>query len=202
MRFTLTPTPSNTATPSLTPSNTPSYTPTGTVCPGLTPTMTPSVSLSPTITPTNTTTPTSTIQLTPTQTPTISPTICGNGIWTICNYDCGGGTVNDVGINSNFIGTLPLGPSNFPLTSTLCGSVSNPSGVVNGLNTIQINHTTNIQGNGNCLSVFIYLNGNLGIPDFEYFTTSSSPINVVNDVDLRICDDVRIEIRCYEGECP
>jgi len=78
MRFTLTPTPSNTATPSLTPSNTPSYTPTGTVCPGLTPTMTPSVSLSPTITLTNTATPTGTIVLTPTntETPTPTPTYC------------------------------------------------------------------------------------------------------------------------------
>jgi hypothetical protein len=200
---------SNTPTPSITASVTPTYSPTGTVCPDSTPTQTPSnsptrMTPTPTQTPTHTqtSTPTSTIVTTPTQTPTISPTRCGNGIWTICNSDCGGGTVNDVGINSNFIGTLPLGPSNFPLTSTLCGSVSNPGGVINGNNSIQVNHTTNIQGTSNCLAIFIFLNGNLGVPDFEYFTNSSSPINVVNDVYLRICDDVRIEIRCYEGACP
>ena len=64
----------------------------------------------------------------------------GDGIWTVSNYDCGLGTVNDVGINSNFMGSLPLGPSTFPLTSTLGGSRQYPNGVVNGSNTIQINH--------------------------------------------------------------
>jgi len=66
MRFTLTPTPSNTATPSNTPSNTPSYTPTGTICPGLTPTAT----ATPPVTQTLTASPTGTIQTTPTNTPT------------------------------------------------------------------------------------------------------------------------------------
>jgi hypothetical protein len=79
MRFTLTPTPSNTATPSLTPSNTPSYTPTGTVCPGLTPTAT----ATPPVTQTNTSTPTGTIQTTPTTTPpptnTPTATLGGGG---------------------------------------------------------------------------------------------------------------------------
>ena len=70
MRLTLTPTPSNTATPSLTPSNTPSYTPTGTVCPGLTPTATATPPITQTITPS----PTSTIVLTPTNTPTNTET--------------------------------------------------------------------------------------------------------------------------------
>jgi len=69
MKFTQTPTPSITATPSMTPSVSPSYTPTGTVCPGLTPTMTPSNSATPPNTPTNTQTPTQTINLTPTPTP-------------------------------------------------------------------------------------------------------------------------------------
>ena len=74
MRFTLTPTPSNTATPSLTPSNTPSYTPTGTACPGLTPTATRTPTMTQTITQTITSTPTGTIQTTPTNTatPTVS----------------------------------------------------------------------------------------------------------------------------------
>jgi hypothetical protein len=70
MRFTLTPTPSNTATPSLTPSNTPSYTPTGTVCPGLTPTATSTPPVTQTLTPS----PTGTIVLTPTNTPTYTNT--------------------------------------------------------------------------------------------------------------------------------
>ena len=54
MKFTQTPTPSITATPSMTPSVSPSYTPTGTVCPGLTPTATstPIPSLTPSLTPT------------------------------------------------------------------------------------------------------------------------------------------------------
>ena len=83
MRFTQTPTPSITATPSLTPSITPTQTATGTVCPGLTPTMTQSptqtqtqtgtIPVTPTSTPTNTATPTGT-ETTPTQTPTPSIT--------------------------------------------------------------------------------------------------------------------------------
>ena len=62
MRFTQTPTPSITATPSITPSITPTQTPTGTVCPGLTPTAT--------RTPTQTQTQTGTLPVTPTQTQT------------------------------------------------------------------------------------------------------------------------------------
>jgi hypothetical protein len=206
MRFTLTPTPSNTATPSLTPSNTPSYTPTGTVCPGLTPTMTPSNTATQTITPSNSPTPSAT-QPTPTMTPTNTATptptrpIIGSGTWTVSNYDCGLGTVNDVGINSNFMGSLPLGPSTFPLTSTLGGARQYPNGVINGMNTIQINHSTNIQGNSNCLAIWIYVN-QLSVPDYEDYTLSSSPITIINNVDLLITDDVWIFVKCYEGPCP
>lgn len=70
MRYTQTPTPSNTATPTLTASYTPSNTPTETVCSGLTPTATSSqtptptptrpISVTPTVTPTKTSTPTPT----------------------------------------------------------------------------------------------------------------------------------------------
>jgi hypothetical protein len=76
MRFTQTPTPSITATPSLTPSITPTQTPTGTVCPGLTPTAThtPTNTATPTRTLPATPTPTETLQPTPTMTPTPSPT--------------------------------------------------------------------------------------------------------------------------------
>lgn len=66
MRYTQTPTPSNTPTPSITASLTPTQTPTGTVCPGLTPTATQ--------TPTNTATPTRTLPATPTPTETLQPT--------------------------------------------------------------------------------------------------------------------------------
>lgn len=197
MKFTLTPTPSNTATPSLTPSNTPSYTPTGTVCPGLTPTMTPSNTATPSLTPS----PTGTISVTPTQTSSPTPTRTGNGIWTVTNYDCGLGTVNDVGINSNFMGSLPLGPSTFPLTSTLGGSRQNPNGVVDGMNTIQVNHSTNLQGNGNCIAVYIYVN-QTSVPDYADYSLSSSPITIINNVNLRTTDDVLVQVQCYEGPCP
>lgn len=157
-------------------------------------------------TPTPTPTPTLTPTITPTQTPTptITPTSGGGGgtgLWTISNYDCGGGTVNDVGINGSFMGSLPLGPSTFPLTSTLGGSIQYPSGVVNGSNTIQINHSTNLQGSGNCLAIFIFINGSF-VPDYEDYTLSSSPISVISGVMLTTSDDVLIEVRCYEGPCP
>jgi hypothetical protein len=82
MRITITPTASNTPTPSVTASQTPSYTPTGTVCPGLTPTatntpsITPSVSSTPPSTPTNTPSQTASVGFTPTvtATPTATPT--------------------------------------------------------------------------------------------------------------------------------
>jgi hypothetical protein len=72
MRYTQTPTPSITATPSLTPSNTPSYTPSNTACTGLTPTAT--SSQTPTPTPTKTFAVTPTITPTKTATPTPTPT--------------------------------------------------------------------------------------------------------------------------------
>lgn len=82
MRITITPTASNTPTPSVTASQTPSYTPTGTVCPGLTPTatntpsITPSLSSTPQATPTNTPSQTASVGFTPTVTPTrtVTPT--------------------------------------------------------------------------------------------------------------------------------
>lgn len=72
MRYTQTPTPSITATPSLTPSNTPSYTPSETACTGLTPTAT--SSQTPTPTPTRTLSITPTVTPTKTATPTPTPT--------------------------------------------------------------------------------------------------------------------------------
>jgi hypothetical protein len=124
----------------------------------------------------------------------------GNGIWTVSNYDCGLGVVYDVGINSSFMNSLPLGPSTFPLTSTLGGSRAYPNGVINGMNTIQINHSTYIQGTGNCLVILIYLNGS-STPDYEDFSMAGSPITIIDNVNLLITDDVLIEVRCYEGSC-
>lgn len=72
MRYTQTPTPSITATPTLTASYTPSNTPTETACPGLTPTATPSNT--PTHTPTRTLSITPTVTPTKTATPTPTPT--------------------------------------------------------------------------------------------------------------------------------
>ena len=131
----VTPTPTPNPTPPVTPSNSP------------TPNITPSNSPTPNITPTNT----PTMNVTPSPTP-------GTGIWTISNFDCGLGSINDVGINSSFMNSLPLGPSNFPLTSTLSGSRAYPSGVINGTNLIQLNVTTNLPGVGGCAIISVYVN--------------------------------------------
>ena len=141
---------------------------------------------------------------TPTPPPTATPTPTrtpGNGIWTITNYDCGLGTVNDIGINGSFMGSLPLGPSTFPLTSTLGGSRQYPSGVINGSNTIQANVTTNIQGTGNCLAMYIYVN-QTSVPDYEAYWNYSNPFPQISGVMLNTSDDVLVVIECYVGACP
>jgi hypothetical protein len=76
MRYTQTPTPSHTATPSNTPSDTPTMTPTSTICLGVTPSPTGTQTPTPTMTPTQTKTPGITQSMTPTQTgtPTMTPT--------------------------------------------------------------------------------------------------------------------------------
>lgn len=205
MRYTPTATASNTPTPSITASQTPSYTPTGTVCPGLTPTATPTVSItaSPTrtlpVTPTTTSTPTSTPFLTPSQTPSNTPPPCGTGLWTVYNYDCGLGTINDVGINGCFMNSLPLGPSTFPLTTTLGGSRQYPNCVVDGSNSIQLNLSTNIAGTGNCLVIVVYKNGVLFYT--QYIGGGNGPAVAVGPLDLRICDDIEIGIQCFPGAC-
>lgn len=208
MRITITPTASNTPTPSVTASQTPSYTPTGTVCPGLTPTATPTISITPsptqtlTSTPTMTPTPSFTPGLSPTPTPSITPTTsqpCGTGLWTVYNYDCGLGTVNDVGINGCFMNSLPLGPSTFPLTSTLGGSKQSPNCVIDGTNNIQINLTTNIAGTGNCLVVVVYKNGVLFYT--QYFGGGNGPAISIDPLELRICDDIEIGVLCFPTGC-
>jgi hypothetical protein len=75
-RCILTPTPTNTPTPTRTPTQTPTntVTPTNTQTPTITPTQTSTTTVTPTVTQTSTVTPTPTNTLTPTITPTITPT--------------------------------------------------------------------------------------------------------------------------------
>lgn len=186
---TVTPTPTVTSTPTVTPTltATPTPTPTPTSAP---PTPTPTITSTPTVTPTLTPTPT----VTPTPTPTPTPT----SIWTIRNLDCGFGTINDVGINGNFIGSLS-GPSNFPLSSTLYGNTLNPGGInYGGTNTIQVNVTTNLPGTGNCCALRVYINGN---PTYvTYF--SSNPFPQISGVIINTGDTVEVETDCFVGSCP
>ena len=118
------------------------------------------------------------------------------GIWTITNYDCGLGSINDVGINSSFMNTLPLGPSTFPLTSTLGGSKAYPSGVINGTNLIQLNVTTNLPGVGGCALIFVYVNSVLAAQ--SQFDNNPFPQISVN---LNIGDDVQVVVQCFGTPC-
>ena len=172
--------PSPTPTPDTTPPPTPDATPAST--PASTPGSTPA------------STPTSTPASTPTATPPIPPS---SGIWTISNYDCGLGSINDVGINGSFMNSLPLGPSTFPLTSTLYGSRQYPSGVVNGTNLIQLNVTTNLPGIGNCAYIFVYVNTVLTAQS----TFDSNPFPQIS-VNLTTSDNVEVVVQCYASPCP
>lgn len=201
MPFPKTPTPtaSITPTPSLTASQTPTQTPTQSVCPNLTPTATPTLSLTPSITASNTPTITSTLTPSPTLTPTqtSTPPPC-NTNWTIRNASCGFGTINDIGINGSFMGTLS-GPSTFPLTTTLYGTKTNPNGVICGSsNLIQANVTTNLPGTGNCGLMEIIINS---VQQYTlYFTTS--PILQISGVVINTGDNVEVRISCFPGPCP
>ena len=120
--------------------------------------------------------------------------------WTVRNASCGGGTVNDVGINGSFIGTLN-GPSNFPLTSTLFGTKSNPSGIIyGGSNTIQANVTTNIAGTCNCAVMYIFINDMFTPAHTLYFTTN--PFPQISGVVINSGDVVEVYIGCFTGACP
>lgn len=155
---------------------------------GITPTPTPSPTPTPTITPT----------VTPT--PTITPSTGCTSDWTIRNANCGGGTINDIGINGSFIGTLS-GPSNFPLTSTLYGYKTNPNGVLCGTgNTIQANVTTNLPGVGNCAILRVIINGVTPTPYETYF--DSNPFPQVSGVIINSGDTVEVEVDCFLGPCP
>lgn len=124
MRITITPTASNTPTPSVTASQTPSYTPTGTVCPGLTPTatntppVTSTTTMTPTATPTNTPSQTGTNVPTPsvTATPSETPSICTQGIYSsgqvraTCSDYCNTNyLIHTLDVASQPYGTLTIG---------------------------------------------------------------------------------------------
>jgi hypothetical protein len=158
---------------------------------------------SPTPTPTNTPTRTPGLTTTPTPTPTLTPSSGGGGssYWTVSNYDCGGGTLNDVGINSSFMSTLE-GPSTFPLTSGLYGNKTSPSGILYGTgftNTIQFNVTTGIAGVGNCAVVRIEINSGARVYE-TYFTTN--PFPQITGVVINPLDTVTAYVECYVGPCP
>lgn len=139
--------------------------------------------------------PTPTNTATNTATPTVTPTRLEDGVWTISNYNCGLVSINDVGINGSFMGSLG-GPSNFPLTSGLFGTKQYPSGVINGLNLIQLNLTTNL-GSSNCGYISVYRNGNLVAQSF--FNTNPFP-QIYATLDTN--DDVEVVVECFATPCP
>lgn len=120
--------------------------------------------------------------------------------WTVRNASCGFGTVNDIGINGFFMGTLS-GPSTFPLTSTLYGTKSSPNGVIcSASNSIQVNVTTNLPGTGNCGAIFIYINNSPG-PTYTTFFTSQPSITVPGVI-INSGDSVEVVVACLPGPCP
>jgi hypothetical protein len=126
--------------------------------------------------------------------------IPNNSFWTVRNSGCGFGTVNDIGINGFFMGTLS-GPSTFPLTSTLYGTKKNPNGVLYGnTNTIQANVTTNIAGTGNCAVLRLIKNGVTPTPYETYFTTN--PFPQIQNVEINFGDTIYVEVECFPGSCP
>lgn len=135
---------------------------------------------------------------TPPPPPPPGPPSPGTSTWTIRNADCGFGVIYDVGINGNFIGSLE-GPSNFPLSSTLYGTKTNPSGIVynSSSNTIQVNVSTNLPGSGNCGYLYIYVNGN-AFPAYSIQFTSS-PYVSISGVYIGDSDAIEVAVNCYPG---
>ncbi len=131
-------------------------------------------------------------------TTTTTTTTPPSSTWTVSNYDCGFGTLNDVGINGSFMNSLS-GPSTFPLTSTLYGMKYNPSGINYGsTNTIQANVTTNLPGTGNCAVARVVVNGTTTYE--TYFT--SDPFPQVSGVVIPAGATVSAYVQCYPGPCP
>ena len=122
--------------------------------------------------------------------------ISGNSFWTIRNNDCGvnsnnvTSTINSLAINGVQIGNLS--GSNFPLTSTLQGTKTNPLGIIyGGSNHIQVN-VTSIPIDNTLARLVIIINQNE-----VYNQNFSSPFPSANNIIINEGDDVKVIIDCY-----
>ena len=122
--------------------------------------------------------------------------ISGNSFWTIRNNDCGynsnnvPATINSLAINGVQIGKLS--GSTFPLTSTLKGTKTNPSGIIyGGSNNIQVNVTA-IPIDKTLARLVININRNE-----VYNKNFSSPFPSANNIIINEGDDVKVIIYCY-----
>ena len=122
--------------------------------------------------------------------------ISGNSFWTIRNNDCGTNsnnvpaTINSLAINGVQIGNLS--GSNFPLTSTLQGTKTNPRGIIyGGSNHIQVN-VTSIPIDKTLARLVIIINRNE-----VYNQNFSSPFPSANNIIINEGDDIQVIIYCY-----
>ena len=122
--------------------------------------------------------------------------ISGNSFWTIRNNDCGTNsnnvpaTINSLAINGVQIGNLS--GSDFPLTSTLRGTKTNPSGIIyGGSNNIQVNVTA-IPIDNTLARLVININQNE-----VYNQNFSSPFPSANNIIINEGDDIQVIIYCY-----
>ena len=120
----------------------------------------------------------------------------GSSSWTIRNNDCGTNsnnvpaTINSVSINGVQIGNLS--GNNFPLTSTLQGTKTNPSGIIyGGSNNIQVNVTA-IPINNTLARLVIKINRNE-----VYNQNFSSPFPSANGIIINEGDAIQVIIYCY-----
>ena len=116
--------------------------------------------------------------------------------WTIRNNDCGyssnnvPATINSLAINGVQIGKLS--GSNFPLTSTLQGTKTNPPGIIyGGSNHIQVN-VTSMHTDKTSARLVIFINQNE-----VYNQNVTSPFPSVNNIIINDGDDVKVIIYCY-----
>jgi len=122
-------------------------------------------------------------------------------VWQVTNADCGYGVIYDVGINGYYMNTLD-GPSTFPLTSTLYGTKNSPAGINynSSDNAITAHVTTNLPGNGNCATMYLFFNGEYGARYEQSF--HGSPFVTISGVYIQTGDQVEVRVNCYQGGCP
>lgn len=137
---------------------------------------------------------------TPTPTPTSTPPVEYTGEWTWRNQDLGNAEFSSAQINGVAIGTANMGPSIFPLTSTLYG-VTNPpesagtgDGIVwNSTTTINVGMYWNFFVPGATYFIEIDVNGtnvhqstmSYGSP-YNVITLSGGVIQSTDDVEVRV----------------